>query len=110
MEFIDYAYYKEVYCGSLTEEGFKKVYHKALAYLIGATRNRIKTCDTPVSFALCELCDIFAEDISCDKIKTESCDGYSVTYRETMNTYSLAWDVLITYLESSGYLYGGNDL
>lgn len=108
MEFIDYAYYKEVYCGSLAEEEFQRVYQKALAYLIGATRNRIKTCDTSVSFALCELCDIFAEYQSCDKIRSESCDGYSVSYNETMNTYSLAWDVICTYLESSGYLYGGN--
>ncbi len=108
MEFIDYAYYKEVYCGSLTEEEFSKVYPKALAYLLGATRNRVKSSDTPVCFALCELCDIFAENQSHDMIKSESCDGYSITYSETLNTYSLAWDVLTTYLEGSGYLYGGN--
>lgn len=108
MELIDYSYYKDVYCGSLEENEFLRVYPKAVAYFYGATRGRVKTSDTNVCFALCELCDIFYEDISHDNIKGESCDGYSVQYKESENMYSLAWDVLVTYLEASGCLYGGN--
>lgn len=108
MEFIDYAYYKEVYCGSLEEAEFAKVYPKACAYFMGATRGRVKVTDTSVCFALCELCDIFFEEASHADVRSESCDGYSVTYKDTSNTYSLAWDVLTTYIETSGYLYGGN--
>ncbi len=108
MEFIDYAYYKEVYCGSLEEAEFNRVYPKACAYFYGATRGRVKEKDTSVCFALCELCDIFYEESSRTGLKSESCDGYSVSYADTENTYSLAWDVLTTYLETSGYLYGGN--
>ena len=108
MEFIDYAYSKEVYCGSLTEEEFSGVAPKACAYFMGATRGRVKESDTTVKFALCELCDIFFEERSHKAVRSESCDGYSITYSDTDNTYSLAWDVLTTYLEASGYLYGGS--
>ena len=62
MELIDYSYYKDVYCGSLEETAFSKVYPKALAYFAGATRGRVKKADTNVCFALCELCDVFYED------------------------------------------------
>jgi len=110
MELIDYSYYKEVYCGSLEATEFLKVYPRAVAYFYGATRGRVKTAETNVCFALCELCDIFYEDISHDNIKSESCDGYSISYKENANMYSLAWDVLATYLETSGCLYGGNSL
>ncbi len=110
MEFIDYSYYKDVYCGSLTDAEFAKIYPKAVAYFYGATRGRVKNSDTNVCFALCELCDIFYEDISYENIKSESCDGYSVQYKESENMYSLAWDVLTTYLEASGCLYGGSSL
>lgn len=110
MEFVDYSYYKDVYCGSLEEKEFAKIYPKAVAYFYGATRGRIKNPDTNVCFALCELCDIFYEDVSCENIKAESCDGYSVQYKESENMYSLAWDVLTTYLEASGCLYGGSSL
>lgn len=108
MEFIDYSYYKDVYCGSLSVAEFAKVYPKAVAYFYGATRGRVKNAETNVCFALCELCDIFYEDISYENIKSESCDGYSVQYKESENMYSLAWDVLSTYLETSGCLYGGS--
>lgn len=110
MELIDYSYYKDVYCGSLEENEFAKVYPKAVAYFYGATRGRVKEANTNVCFALCELCDIFFEDMSHDDVKSESCDGYSVQYKESENMYSLAWDVLTTYLETSGCLYGGNIL
>ena len=53
MELIDYSYYKDVYCGSLEETAFSKVYPKALAYFAGATRGRVKKADTNVCFALC---------------------------------------------------------
>lgn len=108
MEFIDYSYYSEVYCGSLTEAEFSRVYPKAMAYFYGATRGRAKEAETAVCFALCELCDVFYEEASRENVVSESCDGYSVRYKESENTYSLAWDVLTTYLEASGYLYGGN--
>ena len=110
MKLIDYSYYKDVYCGSLSEEEFARIYPKASAYLYGATRGRIREAETNVCFALCELCDIFYEDISHENIKSESCDGYSVQYKESENMYSLAWDVILTYLETSGYLYGGNNI
>lgn len=110
MELIDYSYYKDVYCGSLDEKEFAKVYPKAQAYFYGATRGRVKVSDSNVCFALCELCDIFYEEISHNTVKSESCDGFSVQYKENENMYSLAWDVLSTYLEASGCLYGGNTL
>lgn len=110
MEFVDYSYYNEVYCGSLSEEEFARVYPKAMAYFYGATRGRVKEAGTSVCFALCELCDVFFEETSRENVVSESCDGYSVRYRENENTYTLAWDVLTTYLETSGYLYGGNIL
>lgn len=110
MEFIDYAYYKEVYCGGLAQEEFNRVYPKVCAYFMGATRGRVEEADTSVCCALCELCDVFYEERSRDNIKSESCDGYSVTYKDTLNTYSLAWDILATYLETSGYLYGGSSI
>lgn len=110
MEFIDFSYYSEVYCGSLSEEEFSKVYPKAKAYFYGATRGRVKATETSVCFALCELCDVFFEESSRENVAYESSDGYSVRYRDSENTYSLAWDVLTTYLESTGYLYGGNSI
>ena len=110
MELIDYSYYKDVYCGSLTEQEFAKIYPKAVAYFYGATRGRVTKASTNVCFALCELCDIFTEGISRENVMSESCDGYSVQYTESENMYSLAWDVLTTYLETSGCLYGGNIL
>ena len=54
MEFVDYSYYSEVYCGSLSEEEFSRVFPKAMAYFYGATRGRVKEADTSVCFSLCE--------------------------------------------------------
>ncbi len=106
MNFIDYDYYKDSYCGSITKEDFNRVLPKAEAYLSGATHGRIKTADTNVCFALCELCDIFADEIDRKNISSENCDGYSVSYDES-DVQGDAWEIVKIYLGNSGYLYGG---
>ncbi len=105
MNFIDYDYYKDTYLGSLEESDFNRVLVKAEAFLKQATHGRVKDSDTCVCFALCELCDVFADMQEEKNISSESCDGYSISYKD--DNFE-AWEVLKAYLGSSGYLYGGN--
>lgn len=107
MDFIDYSYYKDTYCGVLAEEEFCRVHPKAAAYLRGATRGRIKTADTDVCFLLCELCDIFSEENAHRGVSSENCDGYSVSYRAETDGTDEAWETVKLYLEHRGLLYGG---
>ncbi len=106
MDFIDYSFYKDTFCGLLDEETFCRVYPKANAYLRGATRGRIKTADTDVCFALCELCDVFAEESERRGVSAENCDGYSVNYTEE-DANDEAWEIVRLYFEPKGLLYGG---
>ena len=101
---VDYIYYKETFGGDLKEADFKKALEKSKAYLRGATRGRALPEDTNVYFCLCELCDIFAEEDT-QHIASESCDGFSVSYRQ--NETNPAWKTVCVYLASEGVLYGG---
>lgn len=107
MNLIDFDYYTDTYGGLLTETEFLRVIHKAEAYLCGATRGRPITENTNVCFALCELCDIFAQESDRRGISSEGCDGYNVSYRNRDGIFDEAWETLKIYLESSGLLYGG---
>lgn len=104
MNFIDYDYYKNTYCGKLDENDFERVLVKAEAFLKCATRGRVKEKDTVVCFALCELCDVFSDEINTKNILYEVSDGYRIAYTREKNE---AWEVLKSYLGASGLLYGG---
>ena len=107
MDLIDFGYYTDTYGGLLPEGEFLKALPKAQAYLRGATRGRPLAFDTNVCFALCELCDIFAQESDRRGISSESCDGYGVSYRAREGISDEAWETVKIYLESSGLLYGG---
>lgn len=107
MNFIDFGYYTDTYGGLLSEEEFDRVLPKAEAYLRGATRGRVRTADTNVCFALCELCDLFTEEMTRRGISAENCDGYSVSYSTPQGFADEAWEIVKIYLLDSGVLYGG---
>lgn len=91
--YVDYKYYREVYGGGLSEAAFKAAEPKAeaeLRYLTYINGDVFEKTDPAIQNALCaaiDLVDAAAQDASASQgtagaagIKSESNDGYSVTY------------------------------
>lgn len=87
VQYVDYDYYDDTYEGeAIPEDSFNKYAIKASAYLKRFTFDRIDENDVPecVKYACCEMCEaIYQHDqaqIGGRTVKSESNDGYSVTF------------------------------
>ncbi|MCH5349202.1 MAG: hypothetical protein J1E40_07755 [Oscillospiraceae bacterium] len=86
MAYADYAYYSEIYKGTLSESDFQRLSERASDYIDGRTNYILKTADISedmeerVRKACCALAEII-ENINTGGIKTrETVGNYSVGY------------------------------
>lgn len=85
--YADYAYYKDSFGGALTAEEFNRYARKAERFLNYVVMGKISEVTEPVKNAVCAAAEAVAEiregvaNIP-QGIKSESTDGYSVTYKD----------------------------
>lgn len=80
----EFAFYREAYGGSLSQEEFARYLRRARAFLSFATKGRSeKEAKTQkVRLALCAVADSLAQAQRTGKIRSEKAGQYSVTYQE----------------------------
>ena len=90
LNYADYAFYADVYKGTITQEEFDRNIIKASAYVRRITFGRADQCadQEEVKCAACAVCEVYAEDAkkrsthSGMNIASESNDGYSVSFAQ----------------------------
>ena len=106
---MDYGFYKSAFGGNLIPpELFNRFILKAKAYLALATNNRYvpHEYEEKVSFALCEIAEVYMRLSMRNGVKTENTDGYSVSYDESSLKLELS-EILNLYLGDSDLLFKG---
>ena len=116
MIYADYAYYKEIYGGTMTEENFKRLSRQASAYLDYVCFDRIakgieESVMAKVRDACCAVADASLLNENGGGIAAETNDGISVTYVNGVGT-SLSegqrlYQAALLYLGHTGLLYRG---
>lgn len=88
MAYADYAYYSEVYKGTLSEADFERLSERASDYIDGRTDYILKTAGIPenlaerVKKACCALAEIIRNNESGGIKTSEKVGDYSVSYAE----------------------------
>lgn len=84
MQYADFEYYKNEFCGVViaTKEQFDALEVRARAYVDKLTFDRAKahTHEESVKNAVCACCEVYAQYGGHEGISSENNDGYSVTY------------------------------
>ena len=117
--YVDYAYYKDSFGGTLAAEEFNRYARKAERFLNYGIMGEISEVTEQVKNAVCAAAEAVAEiregvaNIP-QGIKSESTDGYSVTYNNDYNADELAerekramYKVIKQELSGTGLLYQG---
>ena len=112
VKYTDYKYYKEVYKGTMPETSFERVVAAASAYIRKITFNRVDVNEVPeeVRYASCVVCDtmndIDSAKIAGKTVKSETNDGYAVTFvTEADAKYQDSlYSAAALYLEPTGLL------
>lgn len=116
--YADYAYYKDSFGGDLTAEEFNRYAHKAERFFNYVVMGKISDVTEPVKNAVCAAAEAVAEIRESVQnipqgIKSESTDGYSVTYKD-YNAEELAerekramYKAIKQELSDTGLLYQG---
>lgn len=111
--YADFEYYKNDFYGSFIadKELFNGLCVKAAAYIDKITYNRIckDEVTADVKNAVCAVCEVFAQDYGRGGIKSESCDGYSVTYEDDKALYGKLRAAAMLYLPQN-LTYAGCDV
>lgn len=103
----DFAFYREAYGGSLSQEEFTRFLRRAEAFLSFATGGKSETQAQrdKVKLALCAVADSLAQAQRTEKIQSEKAGQYAVTYREDAKKTDL-YRAAAIYLED-GMLFRG---
>lgn len=117
--YVDYAYYKDSFGGTLAAEEFNRYARKAERFLHYIVMGEIAEVTEQVKNAVCAAAEAVAEiregvqNIP-QGIKSESTDGYSVTYNNDYNADELAdrekramYKAIKQELSGTGLLYQG---
>lgn len=116
--YADYAYYKDSFGGALTAEEFNRYARKAERFLNYVIMGKISDVTEPVKNAVCAAAEAVTEIRESVQnipqgIKSESTDGYSVTYNN-YNAEELAerekramYKAIKQELSGTGLLYQG---
>lgn len=120
MNYIDYNFYKNEYCGSMefTAENFRKCLIKAQSLIDMYTFNRCKNMQnipSEVKYCCCELIELtekYQEKVSMQSgISSEKIKNYSVTYESSNNLETQLKEsekqVIYKWLENTGLIYRG---
>lgn len=118
-DYADYAYYKDSFGGTLAAEEFNRYARKAERFLNYVIMGEISEVTEQVKNAVCAAAEAVAEiregvaNIP-QGIKSESTDGYSVTYNNDYNADELAerekramYKAIKQELSGTGLLYQG---
>ncbi len=106
---MDYGFYQSAYGGTLIPpELFNRLIFKAQTYLSNITRGRNIPDEykAQASYALCEMAECYFNNGDGLPVKSESTDGYSVTYADLSLDRRL-YSIASLYLGESGLLYKG---
>ena len=108
--YADYAFYCEVFHGrhdNTEKNEVDRNLRKASAFLRAFIFDEKSAQENEdVKFACCEIADLYFDENERNGIKSESNDGYSVTYNDSEMT-SKANEIALTYLAHTGLLYRG---
>lgn len=82
MQYVDFAYYQETFCGGLIQsaEEFNSLEVRARAYVDKITFGRAAPETEAVKNAVCACCEIYNTYGQHEGISSEDNDGYRVTY------------------------------
>lgn len=112
--YVDYEYYKESYFGSkIPEKAFPKYEMQAEAFLHRITFGRVKRLpEIPdeVMKAICAMAEVnYQEDKKTPGAKSETIDGYSVTFADTGSSVRDAemYQEAKNFLSDTGLLFKG---
>jgi len=84
--YADFGYYRDVYMGSCVgEEEFAGLSARASRYVSGICFGDIEAESESVKLAVCAVCDVMYEKDRLGAIKSESNDGYSISYSSDEN-------------------------
>ncbi len=110
---IGFEFYFNIYnCGQkgiLTQESFGKYVHRALSELRAYCRlseTELSSCDE-VRLCVCEVADIIFCAENTDFVKSETIDGYSVTFGSKGDKTEKIRRCILTRLKDTGLLYAG---
>lgn len=111
--YADFEYYKNNFFGRVIADEmlFNSLCIKAVAYINRITYNRICSDDITddIKNAVCAVCEVFAEVDGRGGIKSESNDGYSVTYEDDKALYGRLRVAAMLYLPQN-LMYAGCDV
>lgn len=112
MPYADYTYYTEAFGGTrLSQQEFDSCCEKAQSYIDYITLGRAaNNLGSSVKNALCAAAEEICKGGFGSGIKSESTDGYSVTYSDSFSQkseISRIFDAIRIYLEPTGLLYRG---
>ena len=109
---IDYDYYLTSYCvgqiPTLSAADFEVYVKRAKVFLesissdfsLDGLEDRVREC-------LCAISEVLYKNDKHGNIKSESIDGYSVSFADSSNLKSELWEIALRYLGKSGLLYQG---
>ena len=106
---MNYSFYKSTFGGVLIPpERFNRFLFKAQTYLKKVTFSREIPDEykSNVSYALCEMAEVFFRRQGALGIKSENTDGYSVTYSDIGLAEEL-YEIAELYLGETGLLFKG---
>lgn len=106
---MNYGFYKSAFGGTLIPpELFNRFLFKAETFLKKLTRGREIPSDYErnASYALCEMAECYFRCRSGSAVKSETTDGYSVSYSDT-SLNSRLYEIADLYLGESGILFRG---
>lgn len=112
MPYADYSYYKEAFGGTaLSQQEFDSCCEKAGSYIDYLTLGKAgKNLTSSVKNAVCAAAEEICKNNGKNGIKSESADGYSVTYCTADSGSSelvRVFEAVKIYLEPTGLLYCG---
>lgn len=106
--YADYEYYKNEYMGTAAaEEDFQRLSLKASRYIDLICCKPIDEVTECIRLSVCAVCDVLNELDNAINIKSESNDGYSVTYTADNSVHNKRlYDAARIYLDEN-LLYRG---
>lgn len=112
LNFVTYEYYISNFCPLkaplLDAENFDLYVKKAAAFLESIINGDIKEeLQEKVKNAICAIAEKIFSSESKGNIKSESADGYSVTFKEGERLKDGLFEIALIYLGKSGMLYSG---
>ncbi len=109
---IDYDFYLTGYCvgqiPTLSAVDFEVYVQRAKVFLESIeSGSSVEGVEDKVRACLCAISEKLYKNDKRGNIKSESIDGYSVSFADSSNPKSELWEIALMYLGKSGLLYQG---